>query len=145
MKTMWQTWKYTLPAFLVPIAFVLTDNGSALLLQQDFVTVLWVTLVSALGVAALAVVTSGWLVGPARWPERALCVPAALLLLYLQPLSIAIGIGFAVVAVVVHLLGRKTTPREQEPDDATPEDRGRDAEPAAGDGGMRREADEQHG
>ena len=29
MPTMWQTWKYTLPAFLVPIAFVLTDNGSA--------------------------------------------------------------------------------------------------------------------
>ena len=34
MPTMWQTWKYTLPAFLVPIAFVLTDNGSALLLRQ---------------------------------------------------------------------------------------------------------------
>ncbi|MFL6125767.1 TRAP transporter permease [Actinophytocola sp.] len=112
MKTMWQTWKYTLPAFLVPLAFVLTDNGSALLLQQDAVTVLWVAVVSALGVAALAVVTGGWLFGPARWPERALCVPAALLLLYLQPLSIAIGVGFFVAAVVVHLAGRRT-PREQ--------------------------------
>jgi TRAP transporter 4TM/12TM fusion protein len=108
MKTMWQTWKYTLPAFLVPLAFVLTDNGSALLLQQNAVTVLWVTAVSALGVAALAVVTGGWLLGPARWPERALCVPAALLLLYLQPLSIAIGVGFVVVAVVVHLAGRRS-------------------------------------
>ncbi|HEX6356776.1 TRAP transporter fused permease subunit [Actinophytocola sp.] len=112
MKTMWQTWKYTLPAFLVPLAFVLSDNGSALLLQQDFVTVLWVLAVSALGVAALAVVTGAWLFGPARWPERALCVPAALLLLYLQPLSIAIGVGFAVVAVVVHLIGRRAS-REQ--------------------------------
>ena len=112
MKTMWQTWKYTLPAFLVPIAFVLTDNGSALLLQQDAGTVLWVFAVSALGVAALAVVTGGWLFGPAKWPERALCVPAALLLLYLQPLSIAIGVGFVVVAIVVHLVGRRS-PREQ--------------------------------
>jgi TRAP transporter 4TM/12TM fusion protein len=112
MKTMWQTWKYTLPAFLVPLAFVLTDNGSALLLQQDAVTVLWVAVVSALGVAALAVVTGGWLFGPARWPERAMCVPAALLLLYLQPLSIAIGVGFFVVAVVIHLIGRRT-PRGQ--------------------------------
>jgi TRAP-type uncharacterized transport system fused permease subunit len=110
MKTMWQTWKYTLPAFLVPLAFVLTDNGSALLLQQDFLTVLWVIAVSALGVAALAVVTGGWLFGPARWPERALCVPAALLLLYLQPLSIAIGVGFVVVAVVVHVVGRRSSP-----------------------------------
>jgi TRAP-type uncharacterized transport system fused permease subunit len=115
MKTMWQTWKYTLPAFLVPLAFVLTDNGSALLLQQDFLTVLWVLLVSALGVAALAVVTGGWLFGPARWPERALCVPAALLLLYLQPLSIAIGVGFVVVAVVVHLLGRRRSSVEGAP------------------------------
>jgi TRAP transporter 4TM/12TM fusion protein len=108
MRTMWQTWKYTLPAFLVPIAFVLTDNGSALLLQRDAGTVVWVVLVSALGVAALAVVTGGWLFGPAKWPERALCVPAALLLLYLQPLSIAIGVGFVVVAVVVHLAGRRS-------------------------------------
>ncbi|MPZ79937.1 MAG: TRAP transporter fused permease subunit [Actinophytocola sp.] len=106
MKTMWQTWKYTLPAFLVPIAFVLTDNGSALLLQQPAGTVLWVAVVSALGVAALAVLTGGWLFGPARWPERALCAVAALLLLYLQPLSIAIGVGFFVVAIVVHLLMR---------------------------------------
>jgi TRAP transporter 4TM/12TM fusion protein len=144
MRTMWQTWKYTLPAFLVPLAFVLTDNGSALLLRQGFVTVLWVTAVSALAVAALAVVTTGWLVGPARWPERALCVPAALLLLYLQPTSIAIGVGFAVVAVVVHLLGRRTS-NEQEPDDATGEDRGDGAGGAAGDSGVRRQADEQLG
>lgn len=106
MRTMWQTWKYTLPAFLVPIAFVLTDNGSALLLQRDVGTVLWVVAVSALGVAALAVVTGGWLLGPAHWPERVLCAVAALLLLYLQPLSIAIGVGFFAVAVVVHLLMR---------------------------------------
>jgi TRAP transporter 4TM/12TM fusion protein len=115
MKTMWQTWKYTLPAFLVPIAFVLTDNGSALLLQRPFLDVLWVTAVSAVGVAALAVVTTGWLAGPARWPERVLCVPAALLLLYLQPLSIAIGVGFGIAAVLVHLLLR---PKDKEIDRA---------------------------
>jgi TRAP-type uncharacterized transport system fused permease subunit len=80
-----------------------------LLLQRDFLTVLWVVAVSALGVAALAVVTGGWLFGPARWPERVLFVPAALLLLYLQPLSIAIGVGFVVVAVVVHLAGRRSS------------------------------------
>lgn len=107
LKTMWQTWKYTLPAFLVPLAFVLTDNGSALLLQRPFLDVVWVTAVSAIGVAVLAVVTTGWLIGPARMPVRLLCVPAALLLLYLQPLSIAIGAGFAVAAVVVHLVLRQ--------------------------------------
>ncbi|RSM68900.1 C4-dicarboxylate ABC transporter permease [Kibdelosporangium aridum] len=112
IKTMWQTWKYTLPAFLVPLAFVLTDNGSALLMQGSFLDVVWVTAVSALGVAVLAVVTTGWLIGPAKMPVRILCVPAALLLLYLQPLSIAIGAGFAVAAVVVHLLLRQKDKEE---------------------------------
>ena len=36
MPTMWQAWKYTLPAFLVPFAFVLTDNGAHLLGQGSF-------------------------------------------------------------------------------------------------------------
>jgi len=112
VKTMWQTWKYTLPAFLVPIAFVLTDNGSALLLQRPWLDGLWVAVVSALGVAALAVVTGGWLVSRAGLPERLLCVPAALLLLYLQPTTIAAGIGFLVVAVVVHLVLRKGRTRD---------------------------------
>ena len=114
MKTMWQTWKYTLPAFLVPIAFVLTDNGSALLLQRSALDVLWVTVVSALGVAALAVVTGGWLIKQAGLPERLLCVPAALLLLYLQPITIGIGIGFLALAVVVHLFLRKSEWRTQD-------------------------------
>jgi TRAP-type uncharacterized transport system fused permease subunit len=104
---MWQTWKYTLPAFLVPIAFVLTDEGSALLLRRPAFDVIWVTLVSALGVAALAVVTSGWLLGLARAAERLLCLPAALLLLYLQPITVGIGVVLFVAAVVVHLATRK--------------------------------------
>jgi TRAP transporter 4TM/12TM fusion protein len=113
MQTMWQTWKYTLPAFLVPMAFLLTDNGSALLLVRPLgggeyetaitLDVLWAVPVSALAVAALAVVTGGWLVRRANWPERALCVPAALLLLYLQPITIAIGLVCLVAAVVVHV------------------------------------------
>ncbi|WP_033436947.1 TRAP transporter permease [Saccharothrix sp. NRRL B-16314] len=104
MKTMWRTWKYTLPAFLVPLAFVLTDNGAGLLLRTSLVDALWVFAVSALGVAALAVVTGGWLFRRARWPERVLCAPAAVALLYLQPVTIAVGLGFLLAAVAVHLV-----------------------------------------
>ncbi|MFB9906766.1 TRAP transporter permease [Allokutzneria oryzae] len=107
MRTMWQTWKYTLPAFLVPIAFVLTDNGAALLLQKPFLDTVWVFGVSVLGVAALSVTTGGWLFGPARWPERALCAVAALMLLYLQPLVVSIGLAVLVAAVVLHLATRR--------------------------------------
>ena len=107
MKTMWRTWKYTLPAFLVPLAFVLTDNGAGLLLRTSFLDGVWVFAVSAMGVAALAVLTGGWMFGRARWPERALCAPAAVALLYLQPVTIAVGLGFLLVAVAVHVVSRR--------------------------------------
>lgn len=107
IAAMWQTQEVHLPAFLVPLAIVLTDNGAALLLQAPLATVLWVFAVSAAGVAALAVVTGGWLIGPARLPERVLCLPAALLLLYLHPVSI--GIGLCLFAAAAHLLTKEKT------------------------------------
>lgn len=107
IRTMWQAAKYTLPAFLAPLAFVLTDNGSHLLMFGSFGSILWTTAVSIVAVAALAAVTGGWIVRRANALQRALCVPAALLLLYLQPLSIAIGLGFLAVAVALNLLSPK--------------------------------------
>jgi TRAP transporter 4TM/12TM fusion protein len=109
VRTMWQCWKYTLPAFLVPLAFVLTDHGAALLLQADVLTVLWVLAVSALAVAALGVVTGGWLFGEVALPARVLFAPAALCLLYLEPVPIAIGAGFGVAGVVAHAVMRRRT------------------------------------
>ena len=116
VKTMWRTWKYTLPAFLVPLAFVLTDNGAALLLRSSPVDSAWVFAVSAVGVAALAALTGGWLLGPARWPERVLCLPAAVALLYLQPVTVAVGLGFLLAAVAVHVLVPRFVPRGEERD-----------------------------
>ena len=109
-RTMMLTWKYTLPAFLVPFAFVLTDNGEGLLLQGSVATVLLAFAVSALAVAGLAVATGAWLLGPARIPERVLCGAAGIVLLYLEPLWIAIGLGLLAAGVVVHLVGRRQVP-----------------------------------
>ncbi|HCT80349.1 MAG TPA: C4-dicarboxylate ABC transporter permease [Micromonosporaceae bacterium] len=105
-RTMMMTWKYTLPAFLVPFAFVLTPAGEALLFQAPWPDVLLATAVSALAVCALAVVTGGWLLGPARWPERVLCAAAAVLLLYLSPYPAMVGAALFAVAIGVHLLTR---------------------------------------
>ncbi|MDX6235957.1 MAG: hypothetical protein QOG10_772 [Kribbellaceae bacterium] len=107
MATMMQAWKYTLPAFLVPFAFVLTDNGSHLLGQGSLLAMGWTLGVSVLAVAALAVVTGGWIVTRTGWLERLLCVPAALLLLYLAPVTIVVGIGLLLVAVVINLVRRQ--------------------------------------
>ncbi|WP_310717753.1 TRAP transporter permease [Streptomyces lydicus] len=108
MQTMWETFRYSLPAFLVPFAFVLTDNGAHLLGQGSFTDVVWVTAVSALAVAALAAATGGWLLGPCTRLERGLCAVSALLLLYLKPLSLLIGSVLLATALGLHLLrGRR--------------------------------------
>ena len=104
VATMWQAWKYTLPAFLAPIAFVITENGSHLLMQGDLWSVVWTTAVSLVAVAALAAVTGGWIAGPATRLQRLACAPAAVLLLYLQPVAIGIGLAFLAAAVVANLI-----------------------------------------
>jgi TRAP transporter 4TM/12TM fusion protein len=103
IPTMIQAAKYTLPAFLAPMAFVVSTNGALLLSQGSFVDILWATAACGAAVAALAVATTGWMFGPTGWLERALTIPAALLLLYLQPVSIGIGLGLLAVALAVHL------------------------------------------
>src|SRR5829696_2459803 len=97
------TLRYTLPAFLVSFAFVLSPHGEGLLLQGPILGIAWTLAVSVVAVAALAVATGGWLLGPARPPER-------------------VGAGLLVAAVAVHLATRRSGgaptpagPREEAP------------------------------
>ena len=114
-RTMMQTWKYTLPAFLVPCAFVLSPRGEGLLLQGGAIDIVVGLLAGALGVVALAVATGGWITGPAGWPERVLAGLAALLLLYLDTPTVLTGTALLAVAVGVHLLLRRTPERNVSP------------------------------
>ncbi|MEV5503175.1 hypothetical protein AB0M50_48025, partial [Nonomuraea fuscirosea] len=66
-------------------------------------TVLLMTAVSAVAVAALAVATGGM----AAWPERLLAAVAAVLLLFLEPVPIVAGLAVLAVAAVVHLVRRR--------------------------------------
>ena len=120
IPTMWQAGKYTLPAFLAPLAFVVTDNGQLLLGRGDIGGVLGATVVCGLAVCGLAVATTGWMLGPTRPVERLLSLGAALLLLYLVPMSIAIGAGMLAAAIVLHLItrgrNRSTTNTTSTPD-----------------------------
>jgi TRAP-type uncharacterized transport system fused permease subunit len=106
-RTMLQTWKYTLPAFLVPFAFVLAPGGMALLGQAPAGEILLAAGASAVAVAALAVVTGGWLLGPAGLGERLLCGVAAMLLLFLRPGTVAAGLAVAAAAFALHLVNRR--------------------------------------
>jgi TRAP-type uncharacterized transport system fused permease subunit len=113
---MMMTWKYTLPAFLVPFAFVLSPHGEGLLLQGSPLQIGLTVLVSAVAVGSLAVATGAWLFGPARIPERVLCAAAGLLLLYLEPFWVGLGLGVLALGLAVHLVGLRVSGGAASPD-----------------------------
>lgn len=110
IRTMWQATKYTLPAFLAPLAFVLTESGGALLFEGSLGETAWTFAVSLVAVAALAAATGGWIFGRATWIERALCFVGAVLSLYLIAPSIGAGLGLIAIALLVHVARRRARP-----------------------------------
>jgi TRAP transporter 4TM/12TM fusion protein len=104
-RTMMVTWKYTLPAFLVPFMFTVnSENGVQLLAIGDPARVVLSTVTACLAIVALVLGVGGWIVRPASWLERALLIPAAGLLLYTGPVQDLIGIALLATAVGLHLL-----------------------------------------
>jgi TRAP transporter 4TM/12TM fusion protein len=96
-RTTLQTWKYTLPAFLVPFAFVLDPAGIGLLLKGSPVDIVHVTVTAALGIAALAFGVQGYMFTRTSVLERAMLIAAGLLLVY--PASWADFVGASLVAI----------------------------------------------
>ncbi|MEN3973709.1 TRAP transporter fused permease subunit [Emcibacter sp. SYSU 3D8] len=90
-RTMMQTWKYTLPAFVIPVMFCLTPYGLQLLTLTpegadpvswaDWTGILVAVLKSALALLGLAVGITGYAAAPARLIERVLCGLGGILLL----------------------------------------------------------------
>jgi TRAP transporter 4TM/12TM fusion protein len=105
-KTMMLTWKYTLPAFLVPFAFTLSDEGRGLLLQAPLQDVVTSTATAALGVVALAAGFGGWIRRSANGVERGLLVTAGLLLFYARSWSDWTGLAVLGLAIALHLSRR---------------------------------------
>ena len=101
-KTMMLTWKYTLPAFLVPFAFTLAPEGSALLLQAPALPVLWTALTAALGITAFAGAFGGWIIGAARMWERIALGVAGGLLFFADARMDVTGLGLMAVVLVLH-------------------------------------------
>ncbi|MCO1597297.1 TRAP transporter fused permease subunit [Micromonospora sp. RHAY321] len=113
VPTMWQTLRYALPAYLTPIAFVITPAGLGLLGIGGPGRIVFAGLVTALSVAVLAVAAGGWLpgVGPAGAPERVLGALAGVTLLWLEPVPVTIGAALAVLAVAGVLVRRGSAGR----------------------------------
>ena len=85
-KTTLQAWKYTMPAFLVPFAFVLDPQGIGLLLKfapgASWLDVIEIVLKTGAGIIALAAAAQGWALLRTTRIERALLLLAGLLLTF---------------------------------------------------------------
>jgi TRAP transporter 4TM/12TM fusion protein len=101
-KTMMLTWKYTLPAFLVPFAFTLDPRGLGILLRGPAIGIVLATATAALGVAALAAGFGGWMRRAATLPERVLAVAGGLLLFYPAGAADAAGVTITACALALH-------------------------------------------
>jgi len=90
-RTTWQAWKYTLPAFVLPLVFVTDPKGVGLLLNMTgsmtMVDVAVQILLATLGLAALAAACQGFLRRAMSGLERWGMVAAGLLLIFPAPLG----------------------------------------------------------
>lgn len=119
-KTTLQSWKYTMPAFLVPFVFVLAPDGVGLLLKippdGSWVDLVFVTLRTLVGIAALAATTQNWMWARTTPIERTMLLVSGVLLVFpglleaiLESITglqvehtAAAGIAIAAVAVALH-------------------------------------------
>ena len=85
-RTTLQSWKYTLPAFLVPFVFVLDPQGVGLLMKipkdGSWFDILEITFKTTLGLMALAAAAQNWALRRNTSLERALLVLSGLLLVF---------------------------------------------------------------
>ncbi|MCH9767953.1 MAG: TRAP transporter fused permease subunit [Actinomycetia bacterium] len=110
IPTMWQTLRYAAPAFLVPIVFVLTGPGEYLLGRGPAIGVLWASAAACAGIVALSFAVGGWALGAGamRPIARILTAIAAMLLLFLDPVTIAAGSASLLIAVAFTIIdGRR--------------------------------------
>jgi TRAP transporter 4TM/12TM fusion protein len=100
--TMMLTWKYTLPAFLVPFVFTLTPQGMGVLMQGTPAAIATATLTAAAGIAALAAAFGGWIRGPASALERGLAGIAGGLLCYASGWADLAGLALLGLVLFLH-------------------------------------------
>ena len=102
-KTMMLTWKYTLPAFLVPFAFTLSPEGLGVLLRAPLADILTTVSTAVVGILALVMGLGGWLRQAATPLERTLATTGGLLLFYATAITDLAGTALFVTAIAMHL------------------------------------------
>ncbi|MEY3666290.1 MAG: hypothetical protein RLZZ153_2472 [Pseudomonadota bacterium] len=107
-RTTLQSWKYTMPAFLVPLMFVIDPAGPGLLLygsldaaaKADWASIAYVTVTALVGIAALGSAFQGWMWRKCTGFERTCLFVAGFALVYPGTVADALGFAAALIALV---------------------------------------------
>ena len=106
-RTTLQAWKYTVPAFLLPFAFVLEPAGAGLLMKGAAIDIVTSSLTAAVGIAALTAGFQGWLLREANGPLRAILVAGGLLLIYPAVAADVAGAALCALALLLQATWRR--------------------------------------
>ena len=109
-KTTMMAWKYTLPAFIVPFMFTLHPDGVGLLLVGSWPMILWTSVTSMIGIAALAGGVDAWFLRRATWLERILLIAGGLMLVYSSWIFDAVGLGLVALVIFIQKFTPKVSP-----------------------------------
>jgi TRAP transporter 4TM/12TM fusion protein len=101
-RTTLQSWKYTLPAFVLPFMFVLEPEGTSFLLKGETAITIWTVGTAMLGIASMAAGVQNWLRQRTTFAERAILIVSGILLTYPGLMSDAAGAIGVVTVVTMH-------------------------------------------
>ncbi|MGE0668596.1 MAG: TRAP transporter permease [Sphingomonadales bacterium] len=113
-RTMMQTWKYTLPAFVIPVMFCLTPEGLQLLALMpdgkapasagDWLEIAGMAAISCVALAGLCIGLTGHARAHATVLERVLCAAGGALTLAPGLYSDLAGVALLVAGLTIHWL-----------------------------------------
>ncbi len=117
-RTTLLSWKYTMPAFLVPFMFVLDPAGAGLLLTGSFKTLAdadWLQIaitssLAAIGITALAAGLQGWLFQRLSAAEKWILIVAGVAIVYPSRVADIIGIGGFLLVLFLQWVRRAPAP-----------------------------------
>jgi TRAP-type uncharacterized transport system fused permease subunit len=103
-RTIMLTWKYTLPAFLVPFVFTLSADGLGLLMRASPGAILQATVTGLVGVAGLSAGLGGWIAAPTTVVERIGMIAGGVLLVFAGVTINLLGAALLALTIGVHLV-----------------------------------------
>jgi TRAP transporter 4TM/12TM fusion protein len=111
-RTMILTWRYTLPAFVVPFVFTLSPGGTGILLQGPIHDIVMATATAAAAIASFSLAFGGSIMAVPRPPERLALAAAGVLLLHASPVSRFVGIAGSAVVLILHYVRHSRRARQ---------------------------------